>query len=81
MSVNKPLEYVMHCGIQGAYVPVHWKYFVIETHTLCLRPDQSISNISVHMDYFNDVLAMFLGLDRVAVYEGSESSRSSLTIS
>ncbi len=30
------------------------------------------------MDYFNDVLATFLSLDRVrilAVYEGSESSR------
>ncbi len=34
------------------------------------------------MDYFNDVLTVFLGLDRgsaLAVYEGSESSRDFIT--
>ncbi len=44
----------------------------------------SFLNRWCHMDYFTDVLAMFLDLDRVrtlAVYAGSESSRISSKIS
>ncbi len=40
-------------------------------------------NHRFHMDYFNDVLTTFLGLERgscVAVYAGSESSQISLKI-
>jgi len=41
-------------------------------------------NPSCHMDYFTDLLAIFLDLDRVnyiAVYGGSESSQNAPTIS